>query len=192
MYLRTLVFFFFLIISHGIKAQSATPGGSVRIMVFSGGNLDFVFNSIAKYKNGITYTNWTTLGISVTDSAAAPDYQTWEVSVEAMDSDGDGAITGSNPANTIPFASIEIGASAGLGCATCNFIFPGPPYLALPAPGAGVAIVDGGPADAIPPNLVFTNDQILITYRCGVTTSLLGSVADYYSDDIVFTLQMDP
>ena len=191
-------------------AQSSTPGGSVRLTVLSGGNLDFIFNSIAKYKSGITYTNYTVLGISVTDNAgdnnpAIPDgiddYTTWVLFVEAQDADLDGAITGTNPANTLPFTTIEMSAAITAGCPTCVSAFAGPPYLPLPAPGLGILtpLVDGsgGGADEIEDvpsaeNLSYTLDQVSITYRCGVTTSLLGSISDYYTDDIIFTLLMSP
>lgn len=206
--LFTIVIVFLINTANCLYAQSSTPGGSVRLTVLGGGNLDFVFNSIAEYKAGITYTNWTILGISVTDIAGdnnppggdgIDDYTQWTLSVEAQDNDGDGAITGTNPANTLLFSTIEMSASISGGCLTCVSLFPGPPYLPLPASGAGVPIVDGsgGGADEIedvpsPENLVYTLDQISITYRCGVTTSLLNSTPDFYADDIVFTLLMSP
>ena len=216
MTLRTAVAYIFILslVVNRVSAQSSTPGGSVRLTVHSGGNLDFVFNSIAKYKSGITYSNWTILGITVTDNPgdnnappAVDDYTQWRIYVEAADIDGDGAITGTTglPINTLPFSTIEMGASIDAGCGTCNIFYPAlGPFLPLPAPGMGVLtpIADGSNAPGWPPdqitdfpsadNLVYTTDRISITYRCGVTTALLDSPSDYYSDDIVFTLEMLP
>lgn len=204
--------FFFCKVIFGF-AQSSTPGGSVRLTVHSGSNVDFVFNSIAKYSGGITLANWTVLGISVTDNLGdnnAPplvdDYTTWRLYAEALDSDGDGAITGSGVPipNTIPFSSVEISASISAGCGTC--VVPIAGFFALPAPGTGVLwpLVDGSGGGGFPPdqirdvpspdNLDYTADRVAISYQCGVTTNFINTttVADYYSDDIVFTLEMNP
>ena len=197
----------FLFTSNGLLAQSSTPGGSVRLTVLGGGNVDFVFNTMSDYKLGKTYTNWTILGISVTDVAGdnnppggdgVDDYTTWNLTVEADDADGDGAITGTNPANTIPFGSIELSASVYAGCGTCNVF--GSPFVALT--NLPNIIADGSNGGGWPPdqirdvpsgdNLSYSGDQIAITYRCGVTTSLLGNAADYYSDDMIFILTMSP
>lgn len=210
--MRQKVFTFlilFLNVAFGL-AQSSTPGGSVRLTVLTGSNIEFVFNSIAKYSAGITLTNWTVLGISVTDNPgdnnappAVDDYTTWRLYAEALDSDGDGGITGSGVPipNQIPFSTIELSASVSLGCGTC--VVPIPGFFALPAPGMGVLfpLMDGsgGGADQIDDvpsadNLDYTTDQVAISYQCGVTTPLINTntPADYYSDDIVFTLEMNP
>lgn len=186
-------------------SQSSTPGGSVRLTVFGGSNVDFVFNSISDYKTGITYLNYTVIGISVTDEIGdnnplggdgIDDYTNWNITFQADDADGDGSLTGTNPANTIPFSTIEVSATIASGCITCNvFGSPWVPLAAAPSP----FLVDGslGGADQIedlpsPENLSYTLDQINISYRCGFTTSLLGEAPDYYSDDIFFDLLMSP
>lgn len=191
-------------------SQSSTPGGSVRLTVQSGGNIDFIFNSIDKYKSGITLTNYTILGISVTDNLGdlnAPigvdDYTNWRIYAEAVDADGDVAITGTNPANTLPFSTIELDATISAGCASC-FDVQGAAFIALPAPGTGALwpIIDGSNAPGNPvdqidetvpgDNLDYSVDRIAISYQCGVTTSLLGAASDYYTDEILFTLEMNP
>lgn len=189
---RIIILLGILVLTQTVYAQT------VRLTVLGGTNLDFVFNSIVKYKNGIAYIDYTTLGITVSDAPLGTDYLRWELSVEAEDSDGDGAITGSNPANTLPFSTIELSTTINLGCANCLEFFPGPPKLALPDPladgaGPGTVVVDGnlfGGADDIPPDLSDVTDQITITYDCGTTVSLLGNAADYYADGIVLTLTM--
>ena len=168
--------------------------------VLGGGNVEFIFNSISKYKTGITYTNWTTLGITVKDEAGdinlpvGDDYTQWEVDFQAQDANGDGVMNGLNPANSLAFTAIEVSASVAAGCGTCNtYLSPFLPLTVLPT-----LLVDGtlGGADQIedfpsPENLVFASDQINITYRCGAPPStLLGTQADYYSDNIIFTLLM--
>ncbi|MBI4946157.1 MAG: hypothetical protein HY840_07125 [Bacteroidetes bacterium] len=166
--------------------------GSVRVVVLGGGSIDFIFNSIAKYKTGITYTNYSTVGITVNDNAN-PAYTWWELRVNADDANGDGVMNGTDPANSIPFSTIEMSTSIGAGCASCLEFFPGPPNLVLT--NAEQVLVDGNQflgADDIPPALAYTTDWISITYYCGTTVSLLGRAADYYSDDIVLTIYMGP
>jgi len=63
MWLRVVSFIFCILSSAYSFSQSSTPGGSVRITVLAGGNIDFVFNSISDYKTGITKLNYTVLGI---------------------------------------------------------------------------------------------------------------------------------
>ena len=71
----------------------------------------------------------------------------------------------------------------------------------MPLSAAPTILADGSsdvdcpcpPGDQIPTNLGITTDQIFITYRCGVPPNrLMGETADYYADDIVFTLEMQP
>ncbi len=164
--------------------------GSVRIQVYGGGNLDFVFNSISDYKAGITYTNFTLIGIEVTEPLIGDTYETWELRFEAADINVDGNLNGTDPANTIPLSAIEVQASSiALGCPTCNLF--GSPWI--PLSGASTLLADGnalGGADDIPPNLATPTDQINISFQCGVTTSLLGATPDYYADDIYIDLIM--
>lgn len=186
MYLRLLIFLFFLSFSKYAFPQ----GGSVRIAVYGGGNVDFVFNSMSDYTAGITLTNYTLIGIDVIDLAAPPDWESWTLSISADDPGIDG-LDGTGPANKFPLNAIQVRTTLSGGCVSCNFF--GSPWVNLPA--APTIFVDGnaaGGADDIPPNLGTATDQINISYRCGVSTSLLGLSlpADYYSDDIFIDLLM--
>ena len=187
---KVILVLFFLFFSAISYAQS------VRIYVLGGGNIDFIFNSMSSYTNGITYQDWTVIGMTITDPTAT--YTTWDLKVEAQDPDADGFITGSNPINKIPFSTIELSAKVTAGCVKCKVIFPGPsPFnLALPAPGAGVALVDGSKLGMpeFPPYLNFATDEIAVSYYCGTTAAnnLLGKAPDYYTDIIQFTLTMYP
>ncbi|HEY4798860.1 MAG TPA: hypothetical protein VII99_07275, partial [Bacteroidia bacterium] len=125
-------------------SQSSTPGGSVRLTVLDGGNVNFVFNTLSTLASGITYSNWTTLGITVIDNPGdnnppigVDDYTSWKLSVVSLDPN----IMGANPVNTLPLSTIQVSASISAGCVTCNV--HGSPFVALPAPGPGVVLVDG-------------------------------------------------
>ena len=195
-----------LLFTSGILfGQASTPGGSVRLTLLGGGNVQFIFSSMKDYQTGLTFTNWSTLGISVRDEAGdinppvGDDYTTWQISFQAQDADGDGFMDGVNPANKIFFSCIEVKATKAAGCATCNVF--GSPFVPL-AIAPGSILVDGSSGGGWPPdqirdvpsadNLTYGSDQINLTYRCGNAGSLFGKQADYYSDVIVFTLTMSP
>jgi len=187
-------------------AQSSTPGGSVRLTVLGGGNVQFIFNTIATYNSGITFNNWTRLGISVRDEIGdinppvGDDYTTWNLTFRAEDADADGFLTGSVPANTIPFANLQVRATVSAGCGTCNlFASPWLNLSTIPTLLVDGSLGGGWPPDQIrdfpsPDNLTFGTDQINISYRCGVVPlgSMLGRPSDNYSDVIYFDLTMSP
>ena len=202
MILRGLIIFFFINCWQSVFGQSSTPGGSVRLAVFGGGSVDFIFNSITDYSSGITLTNWSLVGISVRDEAGdnnlpvGDDYTTWTFSISADDPGADG-LDGSIPANKLPLTAIQVRTTLSAGCGTCNFF--GSPWVDLPV--APTVFVDGstGGADQIEDvpsaeNLTYGADQLNISYRCGVSTSLLSLSlpSDYYSDDIYLDLLMSP
>lgn len=182
----------------------ASLGATVQLTVIGGGNVNFVFNTIGKYKTGVIAPSRTVIGIAISDPAAPPDYSSWEITFEAEDADGDGFITGINPVNTIPFGAIEIQAAAtGPGCVGC-IIVPG--WIPLPGPlddGAavcavptltGTLLVSEAPVGAPPlPPRTNADSQIEITYRCGFPPNqLLDYPADSYSEIIYFTLSAYP
>lgn len=184
--------YIFLILGCAVTNCKA-QGGSVRIALYGGGNINFVFNTMKSYNTGITYSNWTTLGIEIKDDPTPPDYTKWELLVSASDPDGDGELTGTIPANTLPFDVIRIRAHIFQGCPSCHIINPS----AVPLSKVPTVLVDGsalGGPSQIPPNLDVANDQIQLSYECGVDTKILSlsPVADYYSDDIFIDLIMSP
>ncbi|KAF0190423.1 MAG: hypothetical protein FD166_3809 [Bacteroidetes bacterium] len=63
---------------------SALSQSSVRIAIYGGGNLDFVFNSISEYKTGITHTNFTLIGIEVIDGPDLPIDQTMRTWTDSL------------------------------------------------------------------------------------------------------------
>ncbi len=183
---RVLVIFFWI----ASLTNSFSQAGSVRVQVLNGGNLDFIFNSISKYKTGITYTNYTRIGITVNDNGNAA-YVRWELTAWFEDADGDNNITGTNTLHKLPFSTVEASTSIVGGCGQCKEFFPGPPNMVLT--NAPQVLIDGnalGGADDVPPNYVYTTDQIDISYYCGTSVSLMGEPADYYSDDINLEINM--
>jgi len=212
-----LIFFLFFTLSHPGFSQpvlcgptNSTAGGSVRLTIVSGGSVDFVFNSIASYKNGITTpANQTKIGISVTDDVGGTDYKRWELNMETQENIVDGVINGADALNPgLPLKTIEVSAAIFAGCGTCN-VYGSPWHPLLPV-GSSTLLADGTnhlvvggcpcpPGDEIfdvpdASNLNSAVDQIGITYRCGVGAgnSLLGYAADYYADvSVVFILCME-
>jgi len=179
----------FLLLS--IQQNSIAQAGSVRVTVYGGGNVQFVFNTLGNYKNGITLNNWTNIGIDVQDLVPLPDFAGWQLSVSAEDADLDGSLTGSIPANTIPFSNIQVRATPNIGCVNCSFL--GSLWVNLVAQPASTVIIDSSP-DPLPggyltPRAGLT-DQFHVSYRCGVLPlgSMLGNPADTYSDNIFFDI----
>lgn len=193
--LRKIIYIIISVVSPIIGLSQS----SVRISVFGGGNVDFIFNSIGDYKAGLIYPNFTLIGIEVIDAVDLPlevDYTRWELRFEANDANGDGNFNGSKPLNILPLSVIELSATQFAGCAGCDFSFSAG---FLPLSNVSQLLVDGdllGAADDIPPNLSTALDQINITYRCGVGVAnnilRLSPAADYYADDIFIDLIMSP
>lgn len=189
MILRFVTIFIFFCFHQIVCSQS------VRVTIYGGGNVQFVFNSIADYKSGILLNNWTTIGIDV-DQGASVTAVGWSLSVSAQDADGDGALTGSVMANTIPFADIQVSATPLDPCVSCNFM--GSPFVNLVPQPASTVIVNSGndPNCPCPPGiltpLAAPTTRINISYRAGVMPlgSMLGRQSDIYSDDLFFDLLM--
>jgi hypothetical protein len=194
--------FFIVILFLNFYQYILSQDGSVRVKVFGGSSIDFVFNSISKYKNGIPFppstVYQTVLGIEATDPAGGTDRTAWRIEVRAEDADGDGNLNGTNPANTIPLSAVEIQATSIASCVPvpCPINLFGSPWI--PLSNIPAILVDGnalgGPDDIIAgtSELAYTTDQIRITYRCGVTTSLLGRPADFYSENIFLDIYLTP
>ena len=170
---------------------------SVRVMVYGGGNINFVFNSIAEFQSGVTLTNWTVLGIGVTEPVAGG-HTGWTLSVSAEDADGDGFLTGTVPANKIPFADLQVRATPLDACVPCNFL--GSPFVNLTTFAGGTTVIVNSTSDPACPcpvpgkvtNLIPASTRIYVSYRCGVSPlgGMMGKPADFYSDNLWFDLSM--
>ncbi len=166
--------FFFLSLSY-----SQNPNCRARITVKRGNNVDFVFNSFLKYKNGITLTNFTTLEIYWKDTAVSPpnpippNYSTtWRLYANALTD----KLYGDEAPHSLDLNYVEL---------TANYptYSTGKKALVYDNGGNGVALVTGAPQTD--PNPV----TITITYDVGTgVNKLLGKEPDYYAVDIVFTL----
>lgn len=189
----TVIGFIFINTTSVLYAQL----GSVRVTLYGGGNVNFIFNTIAEYKSGITYTNWTVLGIGVTEPAA--NFNGWNLSVSAEDANSDGNLNGSIAANTIPLSDLQVQATSIKTCAPvpCPISLLGSPWVNLVGFSFGPTIIANSTSDAncpCPPGILTTvlpsTSQINISYRCGVVPlgSMMGRPADIYSDNIFFDI----
>jgi len=153
-----------------------------RLTTIIGSHIEFNFNSIDNYTNGIRIDEGTTLGITM--SAIAPFVLTgWHIDVQAFSGatsiDGDGGAI--LPLNTIQIEASD--ANGNLSGATFN----GLQDLGI-APGVTLmSTIDPThlPAD---PN----THQINLSYECGIANgSLLGAVSSYYTVNIEVILIPD-
>jgi len=168
-----------------VLSQASSPDGGVRLTFISGGNVPFVFNSIAKWENGVSYLDWTRFSISVTDSASGvTDLVNWSMTFKVRDDDGDALLTGDG-GNTLNFNTIVLEPSIAGACGAV--IVGGPTYFLTTVE---TEFVTG----TIPLSGTCVNTVVGITYRCGTipgTNTLIAdqnAVADHYSDLIEFTL----
>ncbi|PCH93917.1 MAG: hypothetical protein COB85_06245 [Bacteroidetes bacterium] len=177
-----------LLACNGAFAQfKILEDNSARISVLSGGNVPFIFNSINKYASGVTYTNWTRLGLTYVDSCLACGIG-FELYVRAADVDGDGAITSDDGANTIPFNVIEMQVSNAVGLPAGPTVYAGPTPLSNVDALLLTTAVDT--ADA-------TTHQIFVTYTIGTNpcpcppgNNILDQslLPDHYLEELIFTL----
>lgn len=153
-----------------------------RLTVLIGSHIEFNFNTLDKYNNGIQIVDGTTLGIAIGEIAPAV-MSGWHVDVQTFLGAAD--LTGSTGA-TLPSETIQIeatDANGNLGTA----VFTGLQDLSV----AGATLVSTTDLSHVPadPN----THQINITYECGMTptNNLLGSTADYYTIEVEFVLIPD-
>jgi len=174
-----LVFLFILTLqSFNIVAQDNTA----RLTTLIGSHIEFNFNSIDKYRNGIRITDGTTLGISMANLGGAT-LIGWHLDVQSFLSQPtiDGGGGNSLPLNIIQIEATD--ASGNLGTATFN----GLQDLSI-APGN--ELMNTTDPAHIPANA--NVHQVNLSYECGIANgSLLGSVADYYTIEIEVILIPD-
>ena len=153
-----------------------------RLTVLIGSRIEFNFNTLDHYNNGIRIEDGTTIGITMSEISPAI-LTGWHIDMQTFM--GEVAINGSG-GNTLPLDAIQIEATDANGnLATASFT--GLKDLAV-APGVLLmSTVDPAhlPAD---PN----THQIDLTYECGIANgSLLGQVADYYTVNVEIILIPD-
>ena len=155
-------------------AQNTTA----RLTIESGSSIYFNINTFDKYTNGIEYTNWTRFRVYFLDTAdnGLVTAQKWQLNVEAMSANIAGDV-----GNTLDLNTVEL--SASCGDATTTGI------MALAGPGSATKLLHIGSNNV-------SASLIQVTYYCGqskfVTNKLLGKQPDYYTVDIVYTLERDP
>jgi hypothetical protein len=168
-----VVFFFFLLtLPLFCQEGTATP----RLRVVRGARLDFIFNSLVKYNNGVTYTDFTQLNIYYNDTVGAgvpTPGAGWELTVRALQPEIVGDIT----STVIELGSIVLNVKI-------DGVEPGNEYSLTTAP---LVIASGND-----PDIVDVNKVILISYMCGTIESsvnMMGLPPDYYFVDIEFNLK---
>lgn len=172
----------FLICLVLLGSRGFSQDNVARLTTIIGSHIEFNFNTLDDYNNGIRIENGTTLGITMSELAPAV-LTGWHIDVQAFM----GAVTiDGSGGNTLPLNTIQIEATDANGnLATATFT--GLQDLAI-APGATLmSTVDPLhiPAD---PN----THQINLSYECGIANgSLLGQVADYYTVEVEIILIPD-
>jgi len=180
-YLLRIILFLFL--GNSLHAQD----NSARLTIMSGGNVPFAFDAWSKFQSGVAYTNWTLLGIDVTDLPPHPDltanFTSWDLNFYATSA----VIQGDAPANTLDLRTLRVKASKGPLC--CAGSAGGLPTAFIPLSVVSQALV----LSAKPLPAASSANQVYISYDCGVNPgfSLINAVPDFYTVTIVFDLEPD-
>ncbi|RMG77245.1 MAG: hypothetical protein D6707_11380 [Bacteroidetes bacterium] len=184
---KHILYILFLFLIEGAFGQYNT----IRVVLVSGGRVNFNFNSINDYKNGKTDTEGTLIGVSLAD--ADPLDGVTVDGFEIYANTPSAVIQGENPVNTLPLSTIELTPAAVSGFATTVFTAGGPLVTGTgPLPPAGPTGLllarcrsTTGCTD-VP--LSSVTDIFRVTYSCGTTAlnNLLGQPADYYTVEISY------
>jgi len=176
--LLSILFIFLFLISPSLKGQNNVTS---RIRVVSGGTISFYFNSLSKYKSGLTLTDWTRLNVYFNDTTIGNvgSGNGWQLLVRADDI----GVIADGGAPALALSSIILTASASGG-------FTGTLAPPVTLSNADQLLV----SDA---TNVSVNEEIVISYEIGTTNNppnspYLGKPADYYSVNLVFTLEPLP
>jgi hypothetical protein len=157
-----------------------------RVRVLSGGAPIFIFNSLGKYNDGITLSNWTKLRLELNEDIAG--HTGWELGVMARTTtiESDGTASLDLDVINIIFQSLDAANNATVDTGEGNSI----PLSSGPGPsGYGDVLLEGDITGSD-----FTV-EVTLSYECGtVNTSqaLLGEVPDYYTVDLLFVLYSVP
>ena len=137
--------------------------------VIYGGNVDFLFGSMTKYASGINFNDYTNIKITARDTVNAA--ARWKFSVYATDTQLNGELGNSLPLNNI---EIQVICKDHLNATIASTLFV--PITSLPQD-----LITN-----IPQTTIGTYYSMYITYRCGVTTPLLGKNSDFYFSYLLF------
>ncbi|MBI2968846.1 MAG: hypothetical protein HYY40_13685 [Bacteroidetes bacterium] len=182
--LHKLLVALFCMVTGAILCQSQDLG-RVRLQVLAGGNVPFAFNTIDKYENGISYPNYTIFGLTVEDTGAVTMPRDWEIEFRATNASG---FIDGDAGNTLLFSTLRLTGSINAGFAGWGVLTYGP----LDLTGADQIIAEDADMDDVPSEEPTSpTDQIAITYDCGTVVPLLGSPADFYGVDILFTFTVN-
>ena len=147
---------------------------TVRVRVVRGARLDFIFNSLSRYTDGMTYTDFTKIDIYYNDTVGVgvpnSNCTGWELTVKALQPQFEGDMSAQIlDLATIVFSVKRDGIDAG------TFTLSNAEQVI---------------ASDVFPNIVNVNEEILITYNCGTLpgNNLMNKMPDYYNVDLVFNL----
>lgn len=178
--MRKSIFFAFLAICSFFSHSFAQSHGA-RIMILNGGDVNFFFNSLDKYDNGITYSNWTLLAIHYGDTTAAN--TNWQLQIKANSS----ILLPSNaPDPDLPLSVIQIWVQDGGGAT------PLAAYNQAPI-GSPVALSDSDQQLISNAPQGTTNDnRLYLSYKCDVSGLGFSPLPNFYYVDLVLTLSPQP
>lgn len=179
-YFKSVLLLFFLISN---ALVSFAQDNTARLTVLIGSHIEFNFNTLDKYSNGIRINNGTTFGITMVDLTGGT-LTGWHIDFQSFLAQP--TIDGANPLNTLPLNTIQVEATDANGN-LATAAFTGLQDLAVAPGNTLMSTVD--PAH-IPANA--NTHQVNLSYECGIANgSLLGSTADYYTVEIEVILIPD-
>jgi hypothetical protein len=170
-----------LFLSGALNAQSYS-----RVKILTGGSPSFIVNSLKKYYDGITLSNWTRLRLELNDLDVPPNSK-WQLSflsnTSKFESDGSAQLN-----LNVLFIRVE---SFTLVSNTSIDIDNSPIALSInPGPaGYGEVILEGT-------GVVNMVVELSISYDLGtgdvVSNNLIGSIPEQYTSDLIFRLYSVP
>lgn len=174
--------FLLLICLFGLHLYGVAQDNTARLTTLIGSHIEFNFNSIDKYRNGIRIQDGTTLGISMTDLSGGT-LTGWHIDMQSFLSQPtiDGGGGNSLPLNVVQVEATD--ANGNLGTASFN----GLQDLSITP---GNELMNTNDPAHIPANS--NTHQVNLSYECGIANgSLLGSTADYYTIEVEIILIPD-
>lgn len=154
-----LLFLLLLFVPLTIEAQIA------RLSVTRGTSVSFIFDTLSEYENGISYPNWTKVGVYYDDQATG---RTWKLEFKALSP----FILGSD-AHTLNLNKIRVSASNGGPSPAVNY------YGNLFLTDSYSILVSGGPEGSVTDNIVN------LSFDAGIINKVKNATPDYYSVDII-------